>query len=517
MEGLVEKCGADYLLAHEYPSSGLRLYIGAGDGNRVESVGRGVCIVVDRLAAGGDVEEGLLADTYASLLLASPVEVQGDRGALAGHLEAYSRRLVAEENHRLHSLLGNYLHRHALAARVGLHAARMARLARLYTWLRPLYARTLLRSPGWLHEAAQAAGLQGCLLPLASLPDRRPHRPLSIAAAKTALELALEASSLELLRAIPGEALLEGVSTPLPPPLRDPLLYVRLDSARLATRLLGFEKQLYALTGVEGALRARRKSLIRSARLVETRQGFVTAVVKHYRDLSIAKWLLAALLSLPLPQPRLRPKQRLGAEYHYNRLLAEKGYRVAEPLLLDPRRLKAAYRYIDGRNLAELLVENSVPPAYRGFGALLASLHRGGIALWDSNPSNIVLSRGGSLYLVDLEQAREVESLADMAWDIAVAVYYSIPYSLGGAAERARLLATGYIEAGGDPRAVAEASRYRYAAPFAAVVPPTVLERTRRALARAALEGGTEIPTSRAGGEGRAPAGGERWKQGEHG
>ena len=71
-----------------------------------------------------------------------------------------------------------------------------------------------------------------------------------------------------------------------------------------------------------------------------------------------------------------------------------------------------------------------------------------------------------------------------------MAVYYSIPYAIGGAPERALLLAGGYLEAGGSKEVILEASKYRYAAPFAAVVPPNVLEKTRRSLALAAGRGG---------------------------
>jgi tRNA A-37 threonylcarbamoyl transferase component Bud32 len=477
---LLENCNAAYLLGFVYPSSGLRLYVGPGEETRIARLEGGICAVVERDAAKADVENGALAELYASLLLAAPEEVIGDENSLMEDVSAYVSRLLGEENYRYRRLLGEMLHRHAYAARIGPLVSRMSRLARFYTWLRPLYRRSVASK--WLHYVAEAAGLRERWIHLSEAPIRKPQHGIVLTAAKTAVEVAFEATSPSLLRAIPAEAVVEGVTSPLPPPLRDPLLYLRLDAARLATKLVSFEKQLYTLTGVEKALRARRKGVIRSAKLVETRDGFIPAVVKHYRDVTVAKWLLAALLSLPLPQPRLSPKTRLGAEYHYNRVLEEKGYNVAKPILVDPRRLRAAYRYIPGRTLAELLSENNVHKAYYSYGELLARIHRDGVALWDTNPSNVIQAGDGGLYLVDLEQAREAETLAEKAWDIAVAVYYSIPYALGGAAERARLMAQGYIDAGGDPAVIAESARYRYAAPFAAVVPLTVLERVRRAL-----------------------------------
>ncbi len=475
---------AEYLASIRLPEGG-RLVFGSGGSASAVPLQGGVCMVVPRELVEGDVESSVLGELYASLLLASPERVEGDARLYWEHAEAYAERVAEEENWRLRRLLGPLLHGHAYAAGIGLLVARMSRLARLYVWLRPVYNETLRRGVRHLHRLAETYTRSSrCWLRLQEAPMREP-RGLLDASPRAAARIALEAAGLDLLRSIPAGLLLEGFSTRLLPPLRDPLLYVRLDSARVATKLVGFEEQLYALTNVARLLRLRRSGLIRSARVVETGQGFRPAVVKHYRDPTMGKWLFAAILSLPLPKPRIAPKQRLGAEYHYNRVLASKGYMVPDPILVDPRRMKAAYTYIEGKPLSTLIQEEPASPAYRDYGALLARLHGDGIALWDTNPSNALLA-GDAIYLVDLEQAREAKSIVDKAWDIAVAAYYSIVYTVAAAPQRAALLAQGYIEAGGDPAAVAEASKYRYAAPFAAATPPNVLEKTRRALAAAA-------------------------------
>lgn len=444
----------------------------------------GVCIVVPSELAEGDVESSVLGELYASLLLAAPESLEGRQGLYWEHVEAYAERVAGEENWRLRRVLGELLHGHAYAAPIGLLVARMSRLARLYVWLRPVYNETIRSGVRHLHRLARVL-THSRWLRLSEAPMREPHGPLD-ASPRAAARVALEAANLDILRSIPAGLLLEGFSTRPLPPLRDPLLYVRLDAARLATRLIRFEDQLYALTNVAKLLRLRRSGLIRSTRVVETGQGFRPAVVKHYRDPTMAKWLLAAILSLPLPKPRIAPKQRLNAEYHYNRVLASRGYPVPDPILVDPRRMKAAYTYVEGKPLSAVIQEEPATPAYRSYGALLARLHGDGISVWDTNPSNALISSDGAIYLVDLEQAREARGMADKAWDIAVAAYYSIVYTVTAAPQRAALLAQGYIEAGGDPAVVAEASKYRYAAPFAAATPPNVLEKTRRALAAAA-------------------------------
>ena len=473
---------AEYLAAVRLPGGG-RLVFGSGGSASAVPLEGGVCIVVPRGLAESDVESSALGELYASLLLAAPETVEGDEELYWSHAGAYAERVAGEENWRLRRLLGPLLHGHAYAAPIGLLVARMSRLARLYVWLRPVYNETLRRGVRHLHRLAERYSRGRRWLRLDEAPMREPLGLLD-ASPRAAARLALEAAGLDLLRSIPAGLLLEGFSTRPLPPLRDPLLYVRLDAARVATRLLRFEDQLYALTNVARLLRLRRSGLLRSTRVVEA-EGFRPAVVKHYRDPTMGKWLFAAILSLPLPKPRIAPKQRLGAEYHYNRVLASKGYPVPSPILVDPRRMKVAYTYIEGKPLSTVIQEEPASPAYRSYGALLARLHGDGIALWDTNPSNALLARD-TIYLVDLEQAREAKSIVEKAWDIAVAAYYSIVYTVAAAPQRAMLLAQGYIEAGGDPAVVAEASKYRYAAPFAAATPPNVLEKTRRALAAAA-------------------------------
>ena len=477
-----------------YRYSSVSVALAASERSGVHVVEGGVCFQVRRDLIEADASSGVLAEVVAGLLLAEPMEIEGSREEYERLARLYASRVAAEENHRLRRLLGRLLHLHAFVADIALLVMRMSRLARLYVWLRPLYNRSLESREGvaWLRGLAGAvlpaeARLWGPWYRATGLPTRKPRRWAGPGSARAAAGLASEMAGLELLRGMPREAVLEGLSTKPLPLLRDPLLLVRLDYARLATRLLGFEEQLYALTGVTRLIAKKRGGIIRSARMIHA-EGFTAAVVKHYRDATLAKWLLAALLTLPLPPPRVRPRERLQAEYHYNRLLAEKGYHVPNPILVDPRRHIAAYTYIEGRDLLKSLQENPAPMSYYRLGRLLARLHRDGIALWDSNPSNILETEDGTLYLVDLEQAREADSLTDRAWDIAVATYYTVPYATTGAPERAALIARGYVDEGGDPQAVLEASKYKYVAPFLTASPLNVLEATRKTLARVATD-----------------------------
>jgi len=460
-------------------------------------VARGFCFETgDRLIRLGVPEAVLLRDVLAStfgealagLLLARPAEEEDAVGILGRARRLYATRVARLEAARLRRRLG-LLSGHALVADIWPLVSRMARLQRVHVWLRRPYLSTLSREGvGWLRGVARGIyaehlfeRLDPLLERLVALSEKLPGPPSLGSVVREAAQL----QGFSPAGLLPVEVFMESLAVKPHPLTRDPLLLVRLDAARLATRLMRFEEQLYRIIGVERALR-RRRSPIRSVELVEA-SGITPAVVKNYRDFTAAKWVLVAAAAPYYPRPRTSPSRRLQAEYHYNRVLASRGFHVPDPILVDPRRLRAAYTYIEGRTLADLVAENPLHPVYREYGALLARLHRGGVALWDSNPTNVIES-GGRLYLVDLEQAREAASVAERAVDVAVAVYYTIPYSVAEVAKRAYMLARAYIEAGGSPEAVMEASKYKYAAPFMTLALPHLVEKARRALARAALE-----------------------------
>lgn len=496
-----EECTAIVQLVYDLP--GLRLVLGLsrerscieGHAGRLEAV-----VQLDIVSA--DVEESLLGEALASILLLKPAYIEGDEKVYYDLLARYVARLFREEVSRLKKLFHKSYER-LWVADVYPVVARMARLQRIYPWLRTVYGDALRRRDyyTWLRRIVQDAALRGLgasgvWLParlVASEPGQRLRLVQQLGGApKVAQLLGNIASqvSLSLLQAIPQTLIIESISRKPHPLTRDPLLLVRLDAARVATRLMQFEDQLYAITGVKRLLRGvklSRKGIIRSVRTVEA-GGFRPAVVKRYIDITAVKWLAASIASLPLPRPRLRALARLNAEYYYNRLLDEQGFNVPQPLLIDPRRRQAAYSYIEGVDLLAMLQRESVPEPYREAGRLLARLHSSGIALWDANPSNFVYD-GERLYIVDLEQAREISGIQDAAWDVAVACYYSLLYAPRNGPERARMVASGYLEAGGSREVLLEAAKHKYMAPFLAAVLPNVLEKTRRVILAAASPG----------------------------
>ncbi|ABM80689.1 hypothetical protein [Hyperthermus butylicus] len=476
-------CSSDSRLLAVYelsPSYVLELRLG-GETCAIRS-GDKVVLTVDEDLFVSDIESSTLGETLASLLLLKPVETRNweEYKLLAGR---YLERLRFEEARRLQKLLQVNVER-AYMADIYPAIARLSRLQHLYLWLRsPL--NTALRSSKYYEWLRRLAKWPRFIRIADVIGDREEGKSRSVRFSALAQSL----SSTSLISLIDPALLMEGFSVRPHPLLVDPLLLVRLDSAKLATRLLDFEEQLYALTGVKRLLdmaksvMKQRVAAIRSVELVEV-AGFRTAVIKRYRDVTAVKWIVAAITSLPLPKPRLNPLSRLNNEYYFNRLLAEKGFNVPEPILVDPRRRIAAYSYVEGTDLAAALQRSPLPPVYRELGGLLAAVHQEGIVLWDTNPSNFIDSPRG-LYIVDLEQARRSTRIEDMAWDIAVAAYYPAIYSPREAAARARLIAEGYLHAGGSEKVIVEAAKPRYAAPFIVAVPPTTLEKTRKALLKA--------------------------------
>ncbi len=422
-------------------------------------------LTVDELL--GDAEAGILGELVASTLLPTPQRIEGDEDIVAEARLAYAARIAAEEHHRLARMLGG-LARLARTAHLYHLVARLARLSRLYPWAAKSLVDCISAGGGDLHALAkrslEEAGCRG---------EGVWYRVCS--EARGGSRRGWHPPSTRLTRIWP--LVRPGAATH--PLLRDPLLLVRLPRGKLRTRILGFEEQLMRVTGVERLLRARRMGIGGTVELVKG--GWKSAVVKYYRLPATLKWIVAAGVALPIYPYRLAPRERLEAEYEAVIELGDKGFPVPEPIMLDLYGMRAAYEYIEGTPLHQLVAKDPLAPSLAEAAALLAQLHREGWVMGDANPSNFIVSRY-STYIVDLEQARRSDRLRHQAWDLAVLVYYTFLFNPQEPGNRAALIARAYISAGGEPHVVTEASRVVYALPFTPVAPVTVLEKARRAL-----------------------------------
>ncbi len=457
------------------------------DGSYIESEGLPAgCADVDIVAAPrsimrSDLESSEAGELVASLLLVKPFIVIGSWKDYWFDLVDYVSRISVSLDEELRRVFGEAYHRVRVAPHLPI-IYRLSRIARLYSWMKSLFS-CFLSEPGvyyWLkwvgsHVLSERLGLYEPDSKLAGFlrPTGRPPPPIP---RKGRGRIGFMSLTVDFSR------ILEGLRARMHPLLRDPFLLLRLDRAHVATRLLGFEEQLFRLTGVAPILaRLERHSLVRSVKRVSAK-GFTTAIVKYYRGAVAFKWMLVYLLTFHLPRPRLSSRGRLNAEYEYTCRLLEEGFQAHEPILVDPRRLMAAYKYVEGKPVDALVREGAVG-VYEELGSLLAWIHGRGYALWDTNPSNFIKTSRG-IYLVDLEQARVLSGVEEAAWDLALASYYLAILAPRGCSEAARLLARGYIDAGGSRDAISEAVKLKYMAPFIPLAPINLLERVRSSLAR---------------------------------
>ncbi|BEP17718.1 hypothetical protein PYJP_10700 [Pyrofollis japonicus] len=445
-----------------------------------------------------DVRESLFGEVIASLIVLRPSIIKGNEDLVSELFCSYYLKTINNELKKLRRIFQVNYERLRISLLYPLFS-RLSRLQLLYPWLRPIYNDHMYSNLyfAWLNEKVRqcvsvARDKNGEVLVTPSFleeiasSDTRQATTLERITAVTKTVTSIASPS--ILQAIPASLLVEGIQSKPHPLLRDPLLLVRLDAARVATTLIDFYDQLFSLTNLSKVInrlkpKTRRHGIIRAAEAVEV-EGVRTAVVKKYADIAAVKWLVAAILTLQLPKPILSALKRLNNEYFFNRVLSEKGYNVANPILLDPRRKLAAYTYIEGKNLASIVQEEPDTPLYEELGRLIASLHKNDICLWDPNPSNFIYN-GSEIFIVDLEQARFASNIEEKALDIAIAIYYSLLFDLSKAAERATLFARGYVEGGGDKTAILEATKHKYIAPFFTAVPFTHLEKARKALINA--------------------------------
>ena len=113
----------------------------------------------------------------------------------------------------------------------------------------------------------------------------------------------------------------------------------------------------------------------------------------------------------------------------------------------------------------------------RMVGRKTAEAHKLGVSLGDCKPENIIVTKDGKAFFVDLEQASRD---GNQAWDVAEFLYYSGHYASPiSPADSTELIAKefieGYLEAGGEKETVKKAGSPRYTKVFTIFTPPHVI------------------------------------------
>jgi len=208
-------------------------------------------------------------------------------------------------------------------------------------------------------------------------------------------------------------------------------------------------------------------------------------VVKKFKDWVGFKWFPLALWALGTKSFAVLGRSRLEREYALNQFLQSQGASVPRILYVSPQQSLVFKEFVEGENLVQIIkrimtnkkeTENELA-LISDAGRKIAEAHRLGVALGDCKPENIIVTKEGELYFVDLEQASRD---GNQTWDIAEFLYYSGHYVPPlASADPAELIAKsfieGYLEAGGKRETVRKAASPRYTKVFSIFTQPHVI------------------------------------------
>jgi len=398
-----------------------------------------------------DAEAGVVGESLASLLLPA-LEFDEE---LRGLVESYRRRVVIEEAAELGQRLGPAL-RHVRVPALYFPLARMSRHAATHACYFSL-------TPQLLEALSQAYE--------AYLPEVGDARDGYVTISPSRVRVSLSSVFASLFKTVltaVGSAGLYFWLSPRAcgpsPLLLDPLAVIMPEEGLISGRCELVE-HLSEVLGNSGE--CRRSSLLFSARICEG--GDEKVVIKGYAY-AVPKWLIAGLLSLGAYPFRQTPSGRASNEYaHFIALRRVVRTPRVLGLCVSPLNASMAREYVEG----EVVMNSRDPGAWEAGGEVLARVHRGGFALGDPNPGNIVIS-GGEEYLIDAEQAGRFTPVKG-AWDLAVYYYYARFF--GAPRDLVAESLRGYVKGvGGLWNEVRRELLGPRVAPFIAAMPPFMVE-----------------------------------------
>jgi len=208
-------------------------------------------------------------------------------------------------------------------------------------------------------------------------------------------------------------------------------------------------------------------------------------VVKKFKDWLGFKWFPLALWALGTKSFAVLGQSRLEREYALTQFLHSKSWPVPRVLYISPKERLIFKEFVEGENLSKIIRrlltgKEKMPEEIALIGTVgrrIAEAHRFGVALGDCKPENVIVTKDGTPYFVDLEQASRD---GNQAWDIAEFLYYSGHYvSPIVPADAAELISKefikGYLEAEGKKETIKKAGSARYTKVFSIFTPPHVI------------------------------------------
>jgi tRNA A-37 threonylcarbamoyl transferase component Bud32 len=208
-------------------------------------------------------------------------------------------------------------------------------------------------------------------------------------------------------------------------------------------------------------------------------------VVKKFKDWVGFKWFPLALWALGTKSFAVLGRSRLEREYALNQFLQSQGASVPRILYVSPQQSLVFKEFVEGENLVEVIkrimanekeAEKELA-LIRDVGRKMAQAHGFGVALGDCKPENVIVTKEGKLYFVDLEQASRD---GNQTWDIAEFLYYSGHYvppltSADPAELIAKSFIEGYLDAGGRRETIKKVASPRYTKVFSIFTQPHII------------------------------------------
>jgi len=209
-------------------------------------------------------------------------------------------------------------------------------------------------------------------------------------------------------------------------------------------------------------------------------------VVKKFKDWHGFKWFPLALWAVGTKAFAVLGQSRLEREYAINQFLSNEGFQVPKVLYVSPREGLIFKEFIEGENLVPVIKRiisskskqtTTDIALVKEVGKKIAEAHTLGVTFGDCKPENILVTKEGKPYFLDLEQASRD---GNQAWDIAEFLYYSghyvFPLSPTDTIElMTREFIEGYSEGGGEIETVRGAASPRYTKVFSIFTPPHVI------------------------------------------
>ncbi len=185
-------------------------------------------------------------------------------------------------------------------------------------------------------------------------------------------------------------------------------------------------------------------------------------VVKKYRDWKSLKWLPIGLWTAGIVDFTLSAGERLLREVNAIMLLSKFGFKVPKIYGINWHKKYIIREYVEGDDAVKMLHSENFENTCLRIGRYLAKVHKLGLSLGDTRPSNFIFHKSRTIVPIDLEQA---STKISPSWDLAEFIAFTIvhlKFKFDKSFTAALNLAKGYLENGGLLSNICNTSSKKY-------------------------------------------------------